>query len=299
MVKVNYVREHMRFMEYAVDAELTLAERTLWYVLMHIFNRRARGSEWPDGFVGIGNRRLMLYCGIGFDALAKARAGLRRRGLIDYVEGRRNAREPAYRMNYFTVEAGDRPGEGPEEEAWEDEDGADRPPQEASYPQAREVVRSNEGQKTARPPVYSRSNPPAYPVKTDKGGDKPGDKGPDLSININDTNKPEPKRNPNQGGSLEEEEETNPAASAARSALARAWEDAYGREPTPAVLKCLLWRCVRISSLAPPLVCEAVNMAALRCADSPVDYILALCRDWSRRGIRTVDALEEYLEEGA
>ncbi len=101
MAKVNYVREHICFMEYAADEALTLGERVLWYALMHLFNRRARGSEWPDDYVRVNNRRLMLYCGMKYDTMARARQGLRQRGLIDYIEGERNCQTPAYRVHYF------------------------------------------------------------------------------------------------------------------------------------------------------------------------------------------------------
>ncbi len=101
MAKVNYVREHICFMEYAADEALTPGERVLWYALMHLFNRRARGSEWPDDYVRVNNRRLMLYCGMKYDTMARARQGLRQRGLIDYIEGERNCQTPAYRVHYF------------------------------------------------------------------------------------------------------------------------------------------------------------------------------------------------------
>ncbi len=101
MARVNYVREHISFMEYAADEELTTGERLLWYALMHIFNRRARGSEWPEGYVRVNNRRLMLYCGMKYDTMSRARQALRRRGLIDYIEGERNRQMPAYRIHYF------------------------------------------------------------------------------------------------------------------------------------------------------------------------------------------------------
>ncbi len=101
MAKVNYVREHIQFMEFAAEEALTLGERVLWYALMHLFNRRARGSEWPDDYVRVNNRRLMLYCGMKYDTMARARQGLRQRGLIDYIEGERNRQIPAYRVHYF------------------------------------------------------------------------------------------------------------------------------------------------------------------------------------------------------
>lgn len=59
---VNYVREHMRFIEYASDEGLSSGERLVWYALMHIINGRAQGSIWPEGFIRIANDRLLALC---------------------------------------------------------------------------------------------------------------------------------------------------------------------------------------------------------------------------------------------
>ncbi len=82
----------------------------------------------------------------------------------------------------------------------------------------------------------------------------------------------------------------------ARDALAESWMRAYGKPIVPAVLECLLSDGSRRLGRDSPLLCEAVRMAALRCADSPVDYIRALYRDWQARGIFTEDDLEAYLD---
>ena len=100
-MQVNYVREHERFIEYAADERLTPNEQLLWYALVHIFNQRAEGSEWPDGFIRITNDRLFTYLPIKWDAMAKARNGLKQRGLIDFRSGSRNKSAPEYRMKWF------------------------------------------------------------------------------------------------------------------------------------------------------------------------------------------------------
>ena len=81
---VNYVREHMRFIEYARDEKLTASERLLWYALMHIMNQRAQGKVWPDDFVRISNSELLSYCPMKFDTLANARNSLKQRGLLEF-----------------------------------------------------------------------------------------------------------------------------------------------------------------------------------------------------------------------
>ena len=98
---VNYVREHIRFIEYASDEKLSSSERLLWYALMHIMNQRAEGNVWPEDFVRISNERLLSLCPLKFDTMASARNKLKQRGLIEVEPGDKNKKSPAYRMIYF------------------------------------------------------------------------------------------------------------------------------------------------------------------------------------------------------
>lgn len=98
---VNYVREHERFIEYAADEKIPANAQLLWYALMHIFNQRAEGSEWPDGFIRINNDRLFMFLPIKWDAMAKARNALKQAGLIDFRNGNRNKSAPEYRLIPF------------------------------------------------------------------------------------------------------------------------------------------------------------------------------------------------------
>ena len=98
---INYVREHTRFMEYAADEKITASERLLWYALMHIFNARADGSDWPEDFTRISNDRLLMYVPFDYDTLVKARNGLKQKGRIDYRPGDKRRESPSYRMIYF------------------------------------------------------------------------------------------------------------------------------------------------------------------------------------------------------
>ena len=82
---VNYVREHMRFIEYASDEGLSSGERLVWYALMHIINGRAQGSIWPEGFIRIANDRLLALCPMQLGAVIMARNSLKQRGLIDTI----------------------------------------------------------------------------------------------------------------------------------------------------------------------------------------------------------------------
>ena len=101
---VNYVREHMRFIEYASDEGLSSGERLVWYALMHIINGRAQGSIWPEGFIRIANDRLLALCPMQLGAVIMARNSLKQRGLIDFIPGSRNKRAPAYKINFFSPE---------------------------------------------------------------------------------------------------------------------------------------------------------------------------------------------------
>ena len=100
-MQVNYVREHERFIEYAADEKIPANAQLLWYALMHIFNQRAEGSEWPDGFIRINNDRLFMFLPIKWDAMAKARNALKQAGLIDFRNGNRNKSAPEYRLIPF------------------------------------------------------------------------------------------------------------------------------------------------------------------------------------------------------
>lgn len=106
---VNYIREHEAFIEYASDNGLSANERLVWYALIHIFNSRAQGKVWADGFIRIANKRLLSFLPMQFDAMAKARNALKQRGLIEYEQGQRNKDMPMYRMKFFSAEPSDDP----------------------------------------------------------------------------------------------------------------------------------------------------------------------------------------------
>lgn len=104
MCYVNYVRESMAFMEYASDERISGSERLLWQALFHIMNQRAKGSDWPEGFISIPNARILFYASFGEDTLVAARNKLKQRGLIDFTPGKKNKAAPQYKMNYFSAE---------------------------------------------------------------------------------------------------------------------------------------------------------------------------------------------------
>lgn len=103
MAQINYVREHMAFIEYATDKGLTGNERTFWYALIHLMNRQANGVDWPEGFVSVSNKRLLALVPFGENKIPAIRNRLKQVGLIDFRPGSRNARAPEYQMHYLTA----------------------------------------------------------------------------------------------------------------------------------------------------------------------------------------------------
>lgn len=112
MSKVNFVSEFNLFMRYARDSSLSLRERMLWIALFYIANDRATYNEqtqeydWPDGFIQVSNGELNLYCCLDKRAIETLRNGLKQRGLIDFQPGQKNKKNPAYKINYLSVNVG-------------------------------------------------------------------------------------------------------------------------------------------------------------------------------------------------
>lgn len=112
MSKVNFVSEFNLFMRYARDNSLSLRERMLWIALFYIANDRATFNEqtqdydWPDGFIQVSNGELNLYCCLDKRAIEMLRNGLKQRGIIDFQPGLKNKRNPAYKINYLSINVG-------------------------------------------------------------------------------------------------------------------------------------------------------------------------------------------------
>ena len=103
MAIVSYIRECEAFIRRASDENITGQERLLYYALLTVFNARAQGNRWPDGFIEVANRTLLSFVPYGENALIEARNRLAQRGLVDYRKGLRNSRAPAYRMRYLAL----------------------------------------------------------------------------------------------------------------------------------------------------------------------------------------------------
>ena len=112
MSKVNFVSEFNLFMQYARDNSLSLRSRMLWIALFYIANDRAKYNaqtqdyDWPDDFILVSNNELNMYCCLDKRAIETLRNELKQRGLIDFVAGQKNKRNPAYKLNYLSVNVG-------------------------------------------------------------------------------------------------------------------------------------------------------------------------------------------------
>lgn len=273
---VNYVREHIRFMEYASDEHLSSSERLLWYALMHIMNQRAQGNIWPDEFIRISNDRLLSFCPMKFDTLATARNNLKQRGLIDYLKGEKNKKSPAYRMIYFYPQYVQ-----PETERDGMQSNSEKP--DCAFGKAG-IERDNPQSNTEKS-YYMGGN------MGDNIGYKPGD---NPGGNMGDIyNKhiliqkgiPEQKTD----STTEEEEEL----ARAREETKDAWIRYFGKEPTPGIIDLLSMKSCGCE-FGDGIIEHAISLACYRDAASPTDFILTLFQDWRKNGIRNMDDLEEY-----
>ena len=252
---VNYVREHIRFMEYATDEHLTSSERLLWYALMHIMNQRAQGKVWPDEFIRISNDRLLSYCPMKYDTIASARNSLKQRGLIEFTPGEKNKKSPAYRMIYFY----------PEYIAPDTESDVDNP---QSNTEKSDYIGGNMG--------YNIGGNMGYNIG-------------DFNINSKDIRIPHVL----QRDFDEEDKKQQQAYARARAEAETAWKSLFGKPPTPSMLHELAWRTA-LMKFDEGVLTKAIRIAASKGANSPMEYIFTVLCDWKSNKVKTVSDVDEY-----
>ena len=259
---VNYVREHIRFIEYASDEKLSSSERLLWYALMHIMNQRAEGNVWPDDFVRISNERLLSLCPLKFDTMASARNKLKQRGLIEVEPGDKNKKSPAYRMIYFYPF----PSTPPDEQG----DGG-------CYPNNSDNIGDNMGGNMG------------YNAGDNMGGNMGYNMG-DMYINNKQGHIPYANRE------REEEDDANAVGIVrARESIRRAWINAFGREPNHSILNELIDTGINNYEYDAEVLCTAIRLAGLRGASDPLAYVERLMDDWYNNQVWTMDDVKRYL----
>lgn len=297
---VNFVKEHIGFMEYAADRGLSSNERLLYYALLHIFNQRANGGAWPDGYIPISVDRLMTYLPCGYNAMARARNALVQHGLLSYRKGNKNADAPMYQLHYLTV-AREAP---PEPENWGSD--AQRPEdtgiQETESDDVNLRFCLQNGGKSANRPVENHVDNSVNLQFCLQNGDK--------TANNNKLNKTYIKD--------EEDEEEGACARASSSnsldnelpddrlklcadsgldeletAARRAIRENFGREGTPAECRRLAI-ITNILALPVELLEAAISMAALQGASSRLGYTTTVLHEMDQQEIRTLAEWDEY-----
>ena len=255
---VNYVREIERFIEYAADERLTANERCLWYGLMHIFNQRANGNEWPGEFIPITNDRLFTFCPGGFDTLARARNKLKQKKLIDFSPGNRNQSAPRYKMIYFCPEGCPQNTDNIRDNMRDNTGGN---------------IRDNTGGNTGD--IYTNINRERYTIPKRFMDDEEEDEENDVNACAWEDDDPVTDR--------KERED------AIRAAFIRF----IGRRPYPAELNKLVW-CSHTMQFQPGMVSRAIEIAAGEGAAKPAQYVLSILEDWENNDVLQPHQIEGY-----
>ena len=261
MAYVNYVREHMAFIERASDLNLTGNERTLWYALIHIANQRANGSDWPEDFISVPNKRLLALVPFGEKNIPVLRNRLRQAGLIEFRPGKRNERAPEYKILYLTAELS-----------------TETPQNAESY---RKNDGKNEGNGTGKSVGKGIGN----------GWGKAVGNGGNLNVNLNVT----PNVNPNMHTDDDDEAAAERERAAMENRVRVAFREEMGREALPAEVRSIVLVAINIG-MEEEVVVQAIAKSAIMHARNPAAYVIEVIREWNRKGIHTVYDLVDSRE---
>lgn len=267
---VNYIREHRRFIQYASDEKLTANERLLWYALMEIMNQRADGCVWPDDFIRVGNDRVLTLCPMGFDTMAKARNGLKQRGLIEFKAGDKNKANPAYKMHYFCPE-----------------DYPEKSDNSRFYPKFTDNTQDNmRGNTQGNTGGNIRGN----------AGGNPGDHTQTKTGNKNNIyTKRDFEEDDEDAADIragEEDEDPISDRTERAAAICADFIRCFGRRPYPAEVARLV-RSSWMMGFTPQMTGLAMEKAAGRSAEKPVDYTLTILDDWKREEVKQPHQIDE------
>lgn len=288
---VNYVKEHIAFIEYAADNNLRPNEILVWEALFHVMNQRANGNYWPDGFIRVKNDRLLTYAPIGFDSLARARNSLAQRGLISYKPGKKNSEVPMYELHYLTAANNPQLHDEP----------VDKPVENFSYPLYYPQIADN-----------SRGNMRDN-IMDNAGGNVRG-KLSDQYINLN-----KGKTDPNEA-CIDDDDDVVVAATRARARAEQTTSDAFDEFDEDGVLKrhaaaaeavkrgmkqyfgrdALPAEAARFGTMAANLgfsdemIMLALHNAAVEGARNPFGYCAKILKEWKYEEVTTPDEYGEY-----
>lgn len=120
MPQVNYITQVRAFQQTALKKNLSGNDFMLYMGLLEIFNKEARGADWPEGYLKLANSVVLAHTTFGAGdsgcrILSRARDNLKAHGLIAFIPGCRNTRMPQYRLKYFDSleEANTKPAKTP------------------------------------------------------------------------------------------------------------------------------------------------------------------------------------------
>lgn len=316
---VNYVREHVRFIEYATDEMLSASERLLWYGLMDVMNHRAQGNIWPEEFIRIDNITLCRKAGIKFDALADARNKLKQRGLIDYIPGERNKKNPMYKMTYFFAQYAKPETEDDVNEAgdsrripvnWEPDDDADesgayplKPDNEAGkngdYPVKPDNMAGKNGVNPVKPDYYPYNSPHNYPYNNpyNRAGNRPNiyykhKEKEYTETHFNDDEEDEEEDNLPRGRETEKDDPV-PNRPERMARLANGFKSAFGRNATNGEINRILTYCYQ-TGMPDMMAFQAMQYAAAHGARDGAGYAITILDDWRANHVFQPQQIASY-----
>lgn len=272
---ISYIKESAAFIRYAADNGLTGPERELWHVLLQLFNERARGNQYPDGFLKLPNKVVLALLSYSEDTLSRARNRLAQRGLIEYARGSRREDLPMYRMIWLTA------------------------------------ARAPEGAAEVCPQVY----PQVYPQIADKAADKSEidtydyidetETETDFSVPVREysywddeeesaarAREAEPEEEPFEN--LEEFEGGSPDRRETAEQIKAGFLEHFGRRPHRAELR-RIGQTACILGIPPVMVGIAIRVAAEHNAGAPAMYVTQVLNDFDRWGIYTPEEYARHL----
>ena len=260
---VNYIREHEWFIEFAADEGLKPNDIALYDAILYFVNRQAKGNDWPEDFIRIRNDRLLPFCHMGFDAMARSRNKLKQKGVIDFLNGNRNSEAPAYKILYKCLE-------------------------EKSFSQDSGFYPFSADKSTDKPTDKS----------TGKTADKPADKSAYIIPNYtgngiryqNGIDEDDEDDDDIRAGACEDPiTDRKEREAGIRAGFVRA----FGRKPYPSELDGLV-QSSWIMKMSVPMVIRAMEIAAQEGAVKPVQYVRAVLAEWNRQEVKQPHQIDAF-----
>lgn len=259
-------------MRFAADNGLTGPERELWHVLLQLFNERARGNQFPDGFLRLPNKVVLALLSYSEDTLGRARNRLAQQGLIEFVRGSRREDLPMYRMIWLTASRAP-------------ENGAQVYPQDCPqvYPQFAGKNADN---------TYSNIDVDGTETDLDEYPVSP------YTEILEDDEEKQPRARASEEAEpsedLEEFEGGSPDQQETNQVIRDSFRQHYGRKPHRAELR-RIRQTAGILGMPPVMVGIAIRLAAEHNAGAPAMYATQVLNDMDNWGVYDPDAYARHL----